>query len=138
MLLSFNTVLWVKNGVLHLLGAAGSGLGLLGEAGHRKFHCAHPHRTTGWASGREKPQDPALGLGKGAVWGPLGPARVRLRFSGTINATGRHGRAGSGVPGPHRSQGCQVLKSRRAENGWGPSGGPGRGTKGKRAGRKEL
>jgi hypothetical protein len=73
---------------------------------------------------REVAQDPAPGVGKGAVWGPQGTARVGLQLPDTTDATG--------VPGPQGSQGLQVLtlghprcrcmSAEELKTKWGPSG----------------
>jgi hypothetical protein len=95
-----------KSGVPRLLRARAAGQG-----NHREF-ARNPTESPGRVLDCEKAPDPALGVGKGAVWGPHGPAGVWLRLLGNTDVAGHRGRASSGVPGPHGVQGRQVLTLR--------------------------
>lgn len=68
------------------------GLGLLMEAGHRKFDYVYPKLTGRWAAGCEKSQDPALGVGRRSL---RSPSNCWSFLSG---------------PGPHGGGGWQILR----------------------------
>ena len=78
-----------------------------------------------------KPWDPALGMRKTQCGVPVELWKSDSN-SWALQTAGQHGRAGSGVPGPHRGQGQQVLAlghprpcyiSEELRTMWRPSGG---------------
>jgi hypothetical protein len=101
-----------------------SGLRLLNEAGLGKFDCAHPYGTSQTTSVYEKSQNPAQGVGKAQ-------SELRVQTLRNHRRAGCRSRAGSGVPGPHGSQGHQFLNLgdlrlcwmfRKADSGLGEKG----------------
>jgi hypothetical protein len=98
--------MWVKNGLPCLLRARAAGRGRTQEGLTARLPTPPPDRRWAQPAG---PKGPGSRGGEGTVRGPQGSTRVGLRLLGTTDAAGYHRRAGSGVPGPHGGQGCQVL-----------------------------
>ena len=85
-----------------------TGLWATGQGRHKELVCRCPQGTNRHASGCEKLQDPALGVGKGSLWGH--PGAVRAEFIGP--------RPPWGWGRPHRGQGWHVLSLGHYRHHW--------------------